>query len=64
MCPNDPRFLREAKDDSPQAPKIFRLSGTKHPALEGPFWLPLRLYGQGKAILDKTWKVPPVKKVI
>ena len=33
------------------------------PAPEGPFWLVLRTYGPGKAILDKTWKVPPVKQV-
>jgi hypothetical protein len=32
------------------------------PAPEGPFWLVLRTYGPGKAILDKTWKVPPVKQ--
>jgi hypothetical protein len=31
------------------------------PAPEGPFWLVLRTYGPGKSILDKTWKVPPVK---
>jgi len=28
---------------------------------KGPFWLVLRTYGPGKSILDKTWKVPPVK---
>jgi len=33
------------------------------PAPQGPFWLVLRTYGPGKSILDKTWKVPPVKKV-
>jgi hypothetical protein len=33
------------------------------PSSEGPFWLPMRLYGPGKPILDKTWKMPPVKKV-
>ena len=33
------------------------------PAPEGPFWMVLRTYGPGKAILDKTWKVPPVKRV-
>ena len=33
------------------------------PAPEGPFWLVLRTYGPGEAILDKTWKVPPVKQV-
>jgi hypothetical protein len=33
------------------------------PAPEGPFWLVLRTYGPGKAILDKTWEMPPVKRV-
>jgi hypothetical protein len=33
------------------------------PAPEGPFWLVLRTYGPGKTILDKTYKVPPVKQV-
>jgi hypothetical protein len=33
------------------------------PTPEGPFWLVLRTYGPGKAILDKTWKVPPVEQV-
>jgi hypothetical protein len=33
------------------------------PTPEGPFWLVLRTYGPGKAILNKTWKVPPVKRV-
>jgi hypothetical protein len=33
------------------------------PAPEGPFWLVLRTYGPGKSILDKTYKVPPVKQV-
>jgi hypothetical protein len=33
------------------------------PAAKGPFWLVLRTYGPGKSILDKTWKVPPVKQV-
>jgi hypothetical protein len=32
------------------------------PAPEGPFWLVLRTYGPGEAILDKTWKVPPVTR--
>jgi hypothetical protein len=32
------------------------------PAPEGPFWPILRTYGPGKAILDKTWKLPPVKR--
>jgi hypothetical protein len=33
------------------------------PAPEGPFWPILRTYGPSKAILDKTWKLPPVKRV-
>jgi hypothetical protein len=33
------------------------------PAPEGPFWLVLRTYGPSKAILDKTWKLPAVKRV-
>ena len=33
------------------------------PAPGGPFWLVLRTYGPGKAILDKTWKMPPVKRL-
>jgi hypothetical protein len=33
------------------------------PAPEGAFWLVLRTYGPGKAILDKTYKLPPVKQV-
>jgi len=33
------------------------------PAPEGPFWIVLRTYGPGKAILDKTWQLPPVKQV-
>ena len=33
------------------------------PAPEGPFWLVLRSYGPGKAILDKTWELPAVKKI-
>lgn len=32
------------------------------PAPEGPFWLVLRTYGPGPSILDKTYKVPPVKR--
>ena len=32
------------------------------PAPEGPFWPILRTYGPGKAILDKTWKLPQVKR--
>jgi len=32
------------------------------PAPEGPFWPILRTYGPGKAILDKTWKIPPIKR--
>jgi hypothetical protein len=30
------------------------------PAPEGPFWPVLRTYGPGEAILNGTWKVPPV----
>jgi hypothetical protein len=33
------------------------------PAPKGPFWLVLRSYGPGKTILDKTYKLPMVKKV-
>jgi hypothetical protein len=33
------------------------------PAPQGPFWLVLRTYGPGKSILDKTWKMPPVKRL-
>ncbi len=33
------------------------------PAPQGPFWLVLRTYGPGKSILDKTWKLPPVKRL-
>lgn len=33
------------------------------PAPEGPFWPILRTYGPSKAILDKTWKLPQVKRV-
>jgi hypothetical protein len=33
------------------------------PAPEGPFWLVLRTYGPGKSILNKTWKMPPVKRL-
>jgi hypothetical protein len=33
------------------------------PAPNGPFWPVLRTYGPGKDILDKTWKMPPVKRV-
>jgi hypothetical protein len=29
---------------------------------KGPFWPILRTYGPGKAILDKTWKVPPITR--
>jgi hypothetical protein len=32
------------------------------PAPNGPFWPVLRTYGPGKAILDKTWKLPQVKQ--
>ena len=31
------------------------------PAPDGPCWMVLRIYGPGESILDKTWKVPPVK---
>ena len=33
------------------------------PAPKGAFWLVLRSYGPGKTILDKTYKLPMVKKV-
>jgi hypothetical protein len=33
------------------------------PAPEGPFWPILRTYGPGKAILDKTWKLPAINRV-
>lgn len=33
------------------------------PTPEGPFWPVLRTYGPGKSILDRTWKVPPIKRV-
>ena len=33
------------------------------PAPEGPFWPILRTYGPSKSILDKTWKMPPIKRV-
>ena len=33
------------------------------PAPEGPFWPILRTYGPGKAILDKSWKLPAIKRV-
>ncbi len=33
------------------------------PAPGGPFWLVLRAYGPGESMLDKTWKLPPVKRV-
>jgi hypothetical protein len=33
------------------------------PAPEGPFWPILRTYGPGKSILDKTWKLPTIKRV-
>ena len=33
------------------------------PAPEGPFWPILRTYGPGKAILDKSWKLPQVKQI-
>jgi hypothetical protein len=33
------------------------------PAPEGEFWPIMRTYGPGKAILDKTWKLPVIKRV-
>ena len=33
------------------------------PAPDGLFWIVLRTYGPGKSILDKSWKLPPVKQV-
>jgi len=33
------------------------------PAPEGPFWPIMRTYGPEKAILDKTWKLPVIKRV-
>jgi hypothetical protein len=33
------------------------------PTPEGPFWPILRTYGPGKAILDKSYKLPPVKQL-
>ena len=33
------------------------------PAPAGPFWMVLRTYGPGPSILNKTWKLPPVKRV-
>ena len=33
------------------------------PSPEAQFWMPMRLYGPGKAILDKSWKMPSIKKV-
>jgi hypothetical protein len=32
------------------------------PTPKAPFWLPLRLYEPGKAVLDGTWTMPPYKK--
>jgi hypothetical protein len=32
------------------------------PAPEGPFWPIMRTYGPEKAILDKTWKLPVIKR--
>jgi len=34
------------------------------PTPEGPFWMVLRTYGPGKSLLDKTWKMPSVKRVL
>lgn len=31
------------------------------PAPEGEFWLVFRTYGPGKAIVDQTWKLPPLE---
>ena len=33
------------------------------PAPEGPFWPILRTYGPGESILNKTWKMPTIKRV-
>jgi hypothetical protein len=33
------------------------------PAPEGPFWPIMRTYGPEKAILDKTWKLPVIKRM-
>ncbi len=33
------------------------------PAPDGPFWLVLRTYGPGQAILDKTWQPPKIEKM-
>ena len=33
------------------------------PAPTGPFWLVLRAYGPGEAILDGKWAVPSVKRI-
>jgi len=32
------------------------------PTPDGPWWLVLRTYGPGEPILDKTWKVPPIRR--
>jgi len=33
------------------------------PAPEGPFWPIMRTYGPEKAILDKSWKLPVIKRI-
>ena len=33
------------------------------PTPSGPFWPIFRTYGPGKAILDKTWKLPTIKRI-
>jgi len=33
------------------------------PTPAGPFWPIFRTYGPGKAILDKTWKLPTIKRI-
>ena len=33
------------------------------PAPEGPFWPILRTYGPGKTVIDKTYKLPPIRQV-
>jgi hypothetical protein len=60
--------LKKAKDGSITIYFQARSPGKEKegnwlPAPEGPFWPVLRTYGPGKSILDKTWKVPPVKRV-
>jgi hypothetical protein len=45
--------------ESPGADKVSNWL----PAPEGPFWPILRTYGPGEAILDGSWKIPPIKQV-